>query len=385
MRCRRNYVIYILAILIMMNCKKPYNPKTINSTNSFLVVEGDLNINDTTIIKLSRTVNISSKITTNPVPGAIITAENDENRNFAFKEVSNGRYLLGKVLVDTAHKYRIRIKTADNKEYLSDFVRPTGAPPIDSVGYKLAANGVQFYINAHSSTNGIRFYRWTYGETWIIHSRYISLYNAIITPRKFIANRRLSQEISRCWSSDTSSTINIASSKDLTQAVISEKPIVFIPLSSEKFTERYSILVNQYALSSDAYTYYQRLKKNTEQLGSIFDAQPSELTGNIHCTTNSTEPVIGFIGAGSVSHKRIFVDPATLPHAILTTPYNSCTLDSLLFTDPYFTRYYYGTEIPIDAIVDPNNRRDTIGFAGSSPDCADCTLRGTNIQPGFWR
>jgi hypothetical protein len=368
-----------------MSCKKPYSPNVINSTNSFLVVEGYININDTTVVKLSRTVNIYSKTSTKPVLHAIVTTENDENRSFPLTEVSNGKYKLGGVLLDTSHKYRFRIKTSDNKEYLSDFVQPRVAPLIDSVGYTLVRDGVQFYVNTHNSKNDTRYYRWDYGETWIIHSRYISLFKAISSPRKGIVNRRLSEEISRCWASDTSSSITIGSSEKLTQNVIANLSIILVPLSSEKFTERYSLLVNQYALNKDAYVYYQKLKKNTEQLGSIFDAEPSQLTGNIHCVTNSDEPVIGFISAGSVSHKRIFVDPEKLPHAILETPYNSCSLDSLLFTDSYFTKFYYSDEIPVNAIVDPIIQKDTLGFTGSTSACVDCTLRGTNKQPGFWQ
>src|SRR6202007_1814361 len=96
-------------------------------------------------------------------------------------------------------------------------------------------------------------------------------------------------------------------------------------------------------------------------------------------------PVIGFITAGSVSHKRIFVNPANLPHVNLDLPYRGCTADTLLFTDPYFAEFFYSNKIPVSAVTDPILTKDTLGYTASSGICVDCTLRGTNKRPGFWK
>ncbi|MDO3626770.1 DUF4249 family protein [Mucilaginibacter sp. BT774] len=77
-----------------------------------------------------------------------------------------------------------------------------------------------------------------------------------------------------------------------------QNPILSIASSAEKLSVEYSILVKQYALSADAYKFYANLKKNTEQLGSIFDAQPSAIRGNIHFVTTPAEPVIGYLCIG---------------------------------------------------------------------------------------
>jgi hypothetical protein len=62
--------------------------------------------------------------------------------------------------------------------------------------------------------------------------------------------------------------------------------------------------LRQYALTKEGFEYYERLKKNTEQIGSIFDPQPSALSGNIHCITTPAELVLGFISASTISHKQ---------------------------------------------------------------------------------
>jgi hypothetical protein len=180
------------------------------------------------------------------------------------------------------------------------------------------------------------------------------------------------------------------SSAKLAKDVISENPVVFIASSSEKIESRYSIRVKQYALTADAYNYYQQLKKNTEQLGSIFDAQPSELTGNVHCVTNPAEPVIGYVTAGSSSEIRIYINNSSLPEWLAITPYQDCIMDTALFCagpgcdKQVKEEIYPGYQIPLYSIPAGPGSVTIIGYAGGSPACVDCTLRGTNIQPSFW-
>ena len=117
-------------------------------------------------------------------------------------------------------------------------------------------------------------------------------------------------------------------SEKLENDVIYLNPIAFIPGDSEKLMTKYSVMVKQYALTKEAFDFWQTLKKNTESLGSIFDAQPSQLTGNIKNVNNPEEPVLGYISAGTVQQKRIFIAKAELPNWKTKYPY-SCTADTV--------------------------------------------------------
>ena len=73
-------VVILLFAMIVASCRKPYTPPAIASPNSYLVVEGIINTGgDSTIIKLSKTVNISAPTTSNPVLGATVVIENNQN------------------------------------------------------------------------------------------------------------------------------------------------------------------------------------------------------------------------------------------------------------------------------------------------------------------
>lgn len=403
---------FILVSLssLCLGCKRAYAPPATTTDYGYLVVEGVVDAGtDSTDIRLSRTVKISSKTSSVPERGAIATVESDQNIAYPLIESANGNYVSARLNLDISHKYRLRIKTTDGKEYLSNFVQVVNSPPIDSINFVIGSNGFNVYANTHDPKNNTRYYRWTYQETWIIHSYYYSQYASngdTVLPRDEVNNN-----IFRCWQSDTSSTISLASSAKLSQDVIANNLLISVSDTSQKITEGYSIKVTQYALTSDAYNFWAELKKNTEQIGSVFDAQPSQLNSNIHCTTDASIPVIGYISVGATKSQRIFLQQRQMPAWTPKLYYPYCVLvkgccsyelyqgggnylnqvDAYInYTSPiYEGRVAAGfvPYIPVDAVRVPPIFGPIIGFTVTSiPGCVDCTTRGgRNHPPSFWQ
>jgi hypothetical protein len=245
--------------------------------------------------------------------------------------------------------------------------------------------------NTHDPKNATRYYRWDYQETWRFHPAFQSHYKSngdTILPRDLI-----NDQIYTCWRSDTSSTIVLGNSAKLTHDIIEQKALTFIGSTSEKLQNEYSILVTQYALTSEAYTFLENIQKTTQQLGSIFDAQPSQVSGNIHCTSNPALPAIGYLDIGSTSKLRIFIFNKNLP---AWEPPIDPTCQLL-----FLSAVYYGpdSDIPVNQLDEYiNYNRGAINplipvdrynggtaYTAAEPRCVDCTLRGTNVQPSYWR
>jgi len=381
---------YLLLLLALMACKKPYNPTVIASPNHYLVVEGVINSgNDSTIIKLSRTVNLDSAVTKNPVSSASVTVESDQHNVYPLVSTGTGTYVSGGLNLSASQKYRLRIVTPDGQKYSSDFIAVKPTPPIDSIGYFIKDGLVHLYVNAHDPANNTRYYRWDFDETWIFHSKWGSDFVLDATHTKIIP-RPSSQQIFYCFGNDVSSNILLTSTAKLNKDVVYQSSLTEMPVTSEKLEVKYSILLRQYALSPEAYSFYQNLKKNTEQLGSIFDAQPSQIAGNIHNEANAAEPVVGYMQVTNVQSKRIFLTSAILPPSTSAIfPYN-CEQDTALYRDKQGYDQVQNTlirfppnYIPTRGIFTPTGA--LIGYLYSEPLCVDCTLRGTTKTPLFWK
>ena|ERR1700744_54859 len=387
---RHHGFLYVL-VLTLFCCKKPYNPPASSSPNSYLVVEGVINQGgDSTIIKLSKTVKLDQNNVNNPVLGAVVSVESDQNASFPLIDRNNtGYYSSPGLNLSPSNKYRLHIKTAQGSEYLSDFVVVKPTPPIDSIGYTIANGNVNIYVNAHDATNSTRYYRWDYQETWQFHAQYYSDW-IFDTTAYAIVVRPLNSLIYHCFGNNNSSDIVLNSTEKLSQDIIYQNPVTQFPISSEKIETKYSILVKQYALTEDAFNFYQNLKKNTESLGSIFDAQPSQLTGNIHNVNNPAESVLGYITVTNVQSKRIFLNNNILPPQTETQYPYQCGLDTAKYVTKQGNTVLLDlmelpiTNIPVTAIFGPLGGAP-LGFTYSSRECTDCTIRGKVDTPSFWK
>lgn len=381
---------YFILILTLTCCKKPYNPPVIASSASYLVVEGVINSgSDSTTIKLSKTVNLNAQTTVNPLPGATVVVESDQDGRWPLMDDNNGSYTSPGLNLPATGNYRIHITTSGGSQYVSDYQPIKATPPIDSIGYTLNGNGVNLYVNAHDPANNTHYYRWEYNEAWIFHAKYDSQY--MLDPvTQTIVYRPTSSQVYFCYGNDASSNLLLTSTAKLSRDVVYQSPLTTIPFNSEKLEFNYLIYVKQYALTADAYNFYLNMQKNTEQLGSIFDAQPSDLQGNIHNMANAAEPVVGWISVTNVQIKKAFVASQVVPAGTVTTYPGECSADTALYVghgggndvlndliDPPLT------DLPISDI-NPTGTK-IIGYTYSDLTCTDCTLRGKIAPPWFWK
>jgi hypothetical protein len=389
---KNRYIAYLIVLGgIVIGCKKPYNPTVISSPNHYLVVDGVIDVGDSiTVIKLSQTVNLGDNVKTSGLAGYALTIEDEAKTIIAQLYPSPGQTgtyaSAGPLSLDQSKKYRLHI-SGDGKEYASDYIGVKKTPPIDSVGFAPKGNNLNIYVNTHDATNNTRYYRWDYTEAWKFHAKYES--GLIVDPvTKAIRNRKQDEASYYCYTGDISGNTVIASSAKLTSDVIFQAPVTTIVSTNEKLSVRYSILLRQYGLTKEGYEFWENIRKNTEQLGSIFDAQPSQLQGNIHCISNPAEPVIGFVTITNVQRKRIFIDNSQLPIEWYPVYPYSCEADTALLNNPKTMQnevasiIINGNGIPISSIVKMNT---LIGYIYSSIECTDCRIRGKSLAPPFWK
>ncbi|HEX6171844.1 MAG TPA: DUF4249 domain-containing protein [Chitinophagaceae bacterium] len=370
------FVSVAIIMLSCVSCKEQYLPPVESLQDQLLVVEANLDAGGgPTTVRLSRTTKLDNASSIKVENNATVFVEGKDNTTQTLSFTGSGNYFSSNLNMVINNEYRLRIRTSSGKEYLSDYVKALYNPPLDSINWERTNDGVQIYVNTNDPANVLKYFRWDFIETWEIRSFYYSnliFVNGNLRSRVFPA-----ENIRDCWKTSPSTQILLANSTQLQSGIISKAPIQFIPVNDEKLLIRYSIIAKQYALEKGGYNFFEILKKNTENIGSLFGPQPSELKGNIKCLTQPDEPVIGFVTASGVTEKRIFISNGEV------APWHKgffCREDSIASHRDSIIAAVGGGLVPITYLDPPINR-----YLFSTPFCVDCTSRGaTNIKPLFW-
>ncbi len=387
--------IIIFSFPFLFACKETY-VSPYNSPNlGYLVVEGVINSGPgNTTIKLSRTSMLTDG-TYVIETRANVTVMDQNNRAYPLSEDVTGQYTANGLNLDPGLTYRLRID-ADGKEYLSDYVAVNDNPPIDTISWNYASDGLHIAANSHDLQNKAKYFQWDYVATWEIHSAYIPAikyspndpyFVTYFDPFKWWLNDSSKY---KCWQSDTSQQFILGSTIKYSVDTLSN-PLTVIEPGSVKLSVLYSINVRQYTYSKEGYEFLQKMKRNSEQLGSVFDAQPSDVKGNIHCVSKPDEMVIGYVSSCPIQEKRTYISNTDIPG------WNYVSGCSLLVqnNDPAFIRandydadgvtphilpVYFITRNP--SFPPPNGVIFT--FTAADIGCVDCSHKGTSTKPAFW-
>jgi len=378
---RRKYCIAILFTLLLGYCKTAYEPPALQAANNYLVVDGVINIapNAITIINVNRTRNVGDTATQGiPELHAAVTIQASSGATYPLVDSFNqGLYYSAPLTLNASLQYSIQVTTADGRKYASDLVTPKTTPPIDSLFFEQPSD-LNIYVNTHDPANSTKYYRWDYTETWEHDAQ---LYTAWGVKDGMIFAVDSTTQTTNCWTTVNSSSILLASTTRLSADVVDRQLVTTIPNGAIKLDIKYSLLLRQYALTETAYNYWDLIRKTTDGLGTLFDLQPTQLVGNIHCTSNPTEPVIGFVSASTIQQQRIFIYQSLLhnwAHQSLAfgcdstqIPVNTTDYRIYTYPDTLFAPWYFVSHGPLVL---------------ASKICLDCRLQGgNNKKPSYWK
>jgi hypothetical protein len=379
---RQKHIILIFIVMTLggLNCKEVYTPPAIKNNPFLLVVDGIvISGNDSTIITLSRTRNLADTAPSVKELNAKVSVLGVSGVEYPFTEQGNGRYVVDQLTLDAGLQYQLKIITAEGNEFRSELNSVQTSPPIDSVYWNQDSSfNVHVYLNTHDPTNQTKYFRWEYVETWEYRSAYPSVLdynNGDIIPRT------LANQINRCYRSQPSSSIEVVSTTQLSSSTVNKYEVTFVQNGSEQISYEYSDLIRQYALPVDAFNFWQNLKKNTEQLGSLFDLQPFTELGNIKCVNDPTINCIGFISFTTLQEQRIFISKNDISNWNYYPYYGEeCSVDTIPPAD--INKYFQPPGGPyFYSLIGTDNGP----YLLSTNLCVDCTYHGgSTIKPPYW-
>jgi hypothetical protein len=293
----------------------------------------------------------------------MIYVECEDGTQFeAARYSGNGKYLIETGELNAGTKYRLAIHL-DDELYHSEYIAPEISPPV-KLSYRI---NYYYFINEKNvndstvlstdilvSTQGYErqhgYYLWSYKEDWevraLLHYPNYPYY---------------------CWAKDSSRHLIVGSTERLIENTIREKLLFSIYGSDTKVAHLYRIQIKQNAIHMDAFDYFNNQIKNSEQTGNIFGIIPSELMGNIRCTSNPDVYVIGYVDVATTTTDELYLDTKCY-----NPPDNSFWGCEIWVPD----------EIPDDGII---WGFVNYGHGYIQENCVDCTKRGgTEKKPENW-
>ncbi|RPA70290.1 DUF4249 domain-containing protein [Cyclobacteriaceae bacterium YHN15] len=381
MKIRIVYFVFVMLASLTQSCRDPFEPELRETNLNFLVVEGFVEVEGESKIRLSRSTEVRSTEEPQIEIGARVFLTNGGIEFWDFQETESGTYSLTGSF-DPNQNYQLGIWLSNGRQYLTEALEPIITPEIEELGYLRDEEGVEIFVSTKGNDEA-QFFLWSYEEHWIFRPGVISF---LIYESGGVRNRKEEERIDRCWNSNLFPKIVLQNSSRFEDNTILQRELVRIPNQSEKLTQKYSILVTQRAINQEAFDFWEILRKNSDDIGGIFSPLPSLIRSNIKNTVDDTEPVIGFISMGKSANKRIFISVEEfIPWPVFIPEYEFCQVlqDTIPpATDLISSAFSSGDRMPARALY--NDMGALIGYLAAETRCTDCTLRGTNVKPDFW-
>jgi hypothetical protein len=377
----RYIALVAVTLLGVFACREPFDPEIPQTISSVLVVEGYLDTEGLeSELKISRTVPLNSPTSSSLVVGARVTVLSDNGTAYSLTEGEPGIYLFSQNIPENAN-YRIEIELSGGERFESSLIRPIVTPDILDAGFVRDENRVEVYVNTKGNEAADNFL-WTFDETWIYRPRIRTtyIYDSLIGD---VRNRKASEQTSLCFKSEKNPDIILETSSRFQDQVVFRKTISEIPLGDERIQERYSILISQKAIDANAVQFWETLKRNTEDIGSIFSPLPSQITGNIRSLDNPATPVVGQVSMGVTKQRRIYINLTDVsPWGYRDPEFNDCVIgEEAVMTSMYKSVFGNGSVVPARELMSGTT---IIGYYPTARRCSDCTLYASPIVPDFW-
>jgi hypothetical protein len=304
-------------------------------------------INNFEQISSTKFLTIDATITDQPnISKLNIYKSSDDITNSVFKPISQAKiyYLDEKGLIETLTEssvlgtylpsknfkgkvgstYTLFIETSDGSKYQSSPETMKASPEIDKIftNYELRDNfskgdarrgGFNVYVDFQDSPTIGDNYQWVwthYERANTCSNCFFGTYNfrlntcvINVPPTNLTLNYRCNTD---CWNISYSSELNVLSDSYLNGKRITGKQVARVPFDS---TSNYYLQLEQRVITRNAFNYYQDLKIQTQNNGTLFDIPAeTQFSFNIKSVTNPDEKILGIFDVYSVKKKIIYID-----------------------------------------------------------------------------
>ena len=378
-------ILILLISFSVFSCVEEYWPDVLPKYDNALVVDGEItSLPGPYIIRLSLSSNVGNPSFRPFGDCEVIILEEDGEREVLVEE-SEGVYTTteGGIQGQAGNSYKMKITTKKGVIYESDFVKMASPTIIDTItteieyqahpDYNRDMQGYRFYVNTQSSDSLINYYLWVLRPTYKFNANYRIKYYFDGQMHRFPNP----DSLYTCYKTFREQDIFILNTSNLNSSEILKFPLNYVTTETKELSIRYSLLVNQYSISEDAFQFWENIRSLNDEQGSLHSRLPFQIKGNVYNLEDPNEPVLGYFTVGGVSTRRLYIDR---PLGLKWYYEDSCNLYAVDNEILWTKRFQWPLFLP-----------GVIGGSSEGPAwvdyqwCVDCTkLAGDLAKPEFW-
>lgn len=373
----------ITAALCLASCVYPYEAE-LPEVQASLAVEGDICLGSESAfaISLLQPLDVSVGDATYALPDVnslSLRVESESGEVYPGTFTMTDKYSAN-FAVDTrtasaegGRRYRVCVDYA-GESYSSDWTALEGSCVIDNLNYSVSNEILNACVSLHSD-DGSNHFRYRYDETWEYHSQLKA--TVYFDPETYNIFEYFGGANSYyCWNTNASRGINLATTEDLEVNVLENYPVLSFHKTDRRLSMIYRLDLEVYPVSEASYRYYEHLKQVSNFNGSLFAPIPSEMPGNLHCDSDESVPVYGYVAVVQPSSARLYIDnEKTHFYEDVQPRVTQIQIDDIWEQVRYFTHKNY---VPVNS--DPMQ-----GTWWAERRCVDCRMEGGNKnKPADW-
>ncbi len=341
---RKSLFILFVFCLFILSCTEEYSYHADNYINE-LVVQGLISdISEDCEVRLVRSSRYNDYEVTDE-SNAIVYVTDNNGEIIPFTEKEAGVYIPvdENFLGILGNDYYLTVETVEGTEYVSDIVTLNKVPQIDSVysvykeiysfEKKKYIKGIDVCIDFSWDEGKDYFLRWDYIETIKIWPRWEAI--------------NIEAPYAPCWQEKNSSKVITFDTKEVLSNSVKQFTVIHLSEYDYQPYYGYSVLIRQSSIDKKVYDFWQMVKDNSEENGSLFDNIPYSAIGNMECNTDEDKRVFGYFSASSVAKRRTYlkapifkipfmdINEGCIATSVLPSELNSWLLNNAYFLSPY--------------------------------------------------
>ncbi len=271
--------------MLLLTCEDPIAFER-GKKADLLVIDGKVNASDTVqTVLLTHTDVVGRSARFPPEVGATVILIENESQRYDYVEIEPGIYKLFNFTPKVGNTYRIDIELSDKNHYTSQPEIVPQPVPIDSAYVIYDGNLKLFTQVAIPTDDDGPYLRWRIRHVYQHTDQYCGFPDNITTCY-YELNRATDNQL-----------VLLLDGSELARGAVVQAPIIATPAIDSIFGEITFYTIYQEALTLSTFRYWEQVNRLLAQTGSIFDAPPGQIRGNIINVDNPNELVLGLFYA----------------------------------------------------------------------------------------